>query len=439
MSKLGQILVGMNACSAARLREALDAQVLLGGRLGTNLLDLDAVAEEALARALARQHGVRALHGDLRPQPEALALLRPAVADRAGVVPYQVAALRLTILCPDPRDVRTLDEIAFATGKIVEPIVVPEARLWSLLRAHYGAERPQRGLDAGARWRSSAAAPNVEESAAVRVPDLMDEADFQALYSERAPLAGDVPVRAVALPPPPAPTPAPARAPAVPERAAQTPPPLPRRAGAPAALAAPFEGALVTSGEVLASLEEEARAAAPKADRAVALAPAAEVAAPLSYGAAVSLLAGVADRGEIARVVLRYARSRFRRALLLTVHGRGADGWEGIGEGLTPQIVARVHVSLDGPGVVRTVVETRAHFLGPLPKTDANVALLRALAGGAPKSAFAMPILGRGRVVNVLYADGGRGDHLNPDGVGELLILAAKIAQSYDALLARAR
>jgi prepilin-type processing-associated H-X9-DG protein len=50
-----------------------------------------------------------------------------------------------------------------------------------------------------------------------------------------------------------------------------------------------------------------------------------------------------------------------------------------------------------------------------------------------------MPILARGQVVNVLYADGGRGGHVNPDGVGELLILAAKIAQSYDALLARAR
>jgi hypothetical protein len=136
---------------------------------------------------------------------------------------------------------------------------------------------------------------------------------------------------------------------------------------------------------------------------------------------------------------LRYARSRFRRALLLTVHGRGADGWEGLGEGLTPQVVARVHVPIDQPGVVRTVVESRSHFLGPLPRTDANIALLRALAGGAPRSAFAMPILARGRVVNVLYADAGRGAYVDPDGVGELLILATKIAQSYDALLARAR
>ena len=158
---------------------------------------------------------------------------------------------------------------------------------------------------------------------------------------------------------------------------------------------------------------------------------------PLSFQEAVAALAGVGDRSAIARVVLRYARSRFRRTLLLTVRGRGADGWEGIGDGLTPSTVARVHVPLDGPGVVRTVVESQSHFLGPLARTEANVRLLRALAGGAPRNAFAMPIVARGRVVNVLYADGGRGGFVNPDAIGELLILASKIAQGYDALLAR--
>jgi hypothetical protein len=284
--------------------------------------------------------------------------------------------------------------------------------------------------------------PSSDGSSPADVPDLMDEAEFQALYADR-----------VAVPAPTASPPPPSVRPersAAASKSGDAPPPSVRPERSAAASKGegatpppdPFGGAFVTSDEVLAALQSEARAAAPAPERAplpLAPAPAADVAAPLSFGAAVGLLAGVADRGEIARIVLRFARSRFRRALLLTVHGRGADGWEGIGDGLTPQTVARVHVSLEGPGVVRTVVETRSHVLGPLQKTDANVALLRALAGGAPKSAFAMPILARGQVVNVLYADGGRGGHVNPDGVGELLILAAKIAQTYDALLARAR
>ena len=55
--RLGEILVEMGACAPDRVREALEGQVVLGGRLGTNLLDIDAVAEDALARALSRQHG----------------------------------------------------------------------------------------------------------------------------------------------------------------------------------------------------------------------------------------------------------------------------------------------------------------------------------------------------------------------------------------------
>ncbi|HET9599290.1 MAG TPA: hypothetical protein VFP65_27200 [Anaeromyxobacteraceae bacterium] len=198
---------------------------------------------------------------------------------------------------------------------------------------------------------------------------------------------------------------------------------------------------LQSSDETLADLQKEATDAyalpGQKRISVVSRAPG-EVAA-LRFDEAVAALAGVADRGAIARIVLRYALSRFRRAVLLTVHGRGADGWEGMGEGLTPQTVARVHVPLGKPGVVQTVVESRSHVLGPLAKTEANIALLRGLGGGAPRTSFAMPVLARGQVVNVLYADDGRGRMVNPEGLGELLILAAKISQSYDLLLARAR
>jgi hypothetical protein len=136
--------------------------------------------------------------------------------------------------------------------------------------------------------------------------------------------------------------------------------------------------------------------------------------------------------------VLRYARSKFRRALLLTVHRGVAQGWAGLGERLTPDVVRRVRLRLGAPGIVDTVVATRAHYLGPIPKTEANVRLLKQLGGGVPGNAFLVPILALGRVVNVFYADNGRGALVDSGDLGELLILATKIAQSYDVLLARA-
>ena len=63
--KLGDLLVRDGACSADAVRDALKNQVIFGGRLGTNLLEVGAVTEEALARALGRQHAIPALSGDL--------------------------------------------------------------------------------------------------------------------------------------------------------------------------------------------------------------------------------------------------------------------------------------------------------------------------------------------------------------------------------------
>jgi hypothetical protein len=157
----------------------------------------------------------------------------------------------------------------------------------------------------------------------------------------------------------------------------------------------------------------------------------------LGFEEAMQLLEKVGDRSAVARTVLRYASSRFKRVLLLTVHRGIAQGWDGIGEGLDPAAVRRVQVKLREPSAVTTVVTTRAHFLGPLQRTHANVQFLQGLRGGAPLNSLLLPILVQGRVVNVLYADNGRGGRVNSE-VGELLILATKISQSYESLLSSA-
>lgn len=418
MARLGETLLSLGAVREPRLREALEGQVIYGGRLGTNLLELGAVTEEALAQALGAQHGCPALWGELGLDQNALALLTPDRVDRLEAVPLRVEGRRLSVLVRDPRNLTALDELAFATGKEVRPVVVAESRLFELMRRHYGLHRPMRGVEAVA---SRAVRHEAEEAVAAAGggPDLMDEADFAALYDHVASGA-----------PPPGPAPGAATSPGAVPRPG--PPPLPRRDA--------FQGALVNDAEVLAALQVDAERSGERREGGISLTPAAGAEAPpLSFEEAGKALAGVEDREAIARVVLRCARSHFRRAVLLTVRGRRADGWEGLGAGVTPQTVARVHVHLDQPGLFQTVVASRAHFLGPLQKTEANVRFLRALGGGAPRNSFAMPVLARGQVVNVLYGDNGRGALVDAGGVGELLILATRIAQSYDVLLSRAR
>ena len=150
MARLGELLVARGACTAEQVAEALENQVIYGGRIGTNLVELGAVDEEALAQALGVQQGCPALWGDIGADPRALALVKADLAERLGLVPLRLEGRRLAVLAADPRDLSRIDELAFATGKDLRVVVVAESRLDELLRRHYGLHRPERGVQVAA-------------------------------------------------------------------------------------------------------------------------------------------------------------------------------------------------------------------------------------------------------------------------------------------------
>jgi len=422
VAKLGEILVEMRACTREQVQEGLENQVIFGGRLGTNLLEIGHLDEPTLARALGVRHSLPCLHGNLQVDPAALPLVRPELVDRHQVVPYLAQDRKLALLVCDPNDLQALDEVAFATGKRVHPIVVPEARMWVLMRQLYGIHRQLRGIEvAFGRLQGRGAGAPPARPAVAAGPDLMDESAFEALYQKRltSPAGDDLDIVDLTDEV---------------KEAAQAPPSPPAAAPSPAEREA-----------VLAALQREEVGRPPPGPAFTPL-PAAPPPVvpepertPLGFAEAGRLLEGVGDRDAIARTVLRYALSRFKRALLLTVQRGVANGWEGMGEGLDRASAGRINVKLGAPGALTTVVSSRAHFLGPLQKTEQNLRFLKALGGGVPQNAFVLPILTRGRVVNLLYADNGRGGLVGGGDLGELLILATKIANSYDALITRSK
>ncbi|HYQ81773.1 MAG TPA: hypothetical protein VEP68_09730, partial [Anaeromyxobacteraceae bacterium] len=184
MARLGEILVQLQACSEAEVRQGLENQVIFGGRLGTNLLEIGCLTEEELARGLGRRHGRPCLFGELAIDPSARALLGPEVVERLEVVPYLVQDRKLAVLVCNPNDLAALDELAFATGKRIHPIVVPEARMWALMRRFYGIERQLRGLDVPevGSLRARPAAPEAAPARDRIGHDLMGESEFASLY-----------------------------------------------------------------------------------------------------------------------------------------------------------------------------------------------------------------------------------------------------------------
>lgn len=144
--RIGEILVQMKACTARELQAALQTQSIFGGRLGTNLLELGIVDERQLAVALSQAHGLPCLADDDEPDAEAVAAIPAELVERFGVVPIRGDDRHLRVAMLDPRNLASLDDLAFATGRTIEPVVAPEARLWALMRRHYGIEKNLRGL-----------------------------------------------------------------------------------------------------------------------------------------------------------------------------------------------------------------------------------------------------------------------------------------------------
>lgn len=157
---------------------------------------------------------------------------------------------------------------------------------------------------------------------------------------------------------------------------------------------------------------------------------------PLSFQEALQAIAQADGREVVARAVLRYARSRAARAVLLSVQGNVALGWDAVGEDLSASVARRIAVSLSSPSAFRLVRESRSHYLGPLGKESGNVRFLKLAGKKWPSSALLLPVLFSGRVVYILYVDNGHRQYLNTD-LGELLILSQSISRSMESLVSR--
>jgi hypothetical protein len=158
MERIGDILIEMKACTPEELRAGLQTQSIFGGRIGTNLLELGIIDETQLAAALTKAYGVPCLAGNIEPEEGAIDSLPPQLAERYGVVPVMADDRRLRVVVADPRNLPNLDDLAFATGKKIEPVLAPESRVWALMRRFYGIDKNLRGLEVEDELESAATA-----------------------------------------------------------------------------------------------------------------------------------------------------------------------------------------------------------------------------------------------------------------------------------------
>ncbi len=199
---LGQYLITQGAINPGQLQLALEAQILFGGRLGYNLVDLGFMNPNSLTQHLSDYFGVPGADpkqiGQVRP--DALRAVPREVAVRYSVLPLSVDRAGVTIAMSDPTNFKAIDEIAFRTGRSIKVRTMPDFLIKKGLEAHYDVPtfaefyRPA-GIEKLARIRagvdSENANPHHERPRDVNFEELLDEdalADLSAASEELPPI-----------------------------------------------------------------------------------------------------------------------------------------------------------------------------------------------------------------------------------------------------------
>jgi len=146
---LSSLIVQREVATIRQVEEALARQVLYGGDLVTNVLEVAQVPEALLLPLLAETvHMPHAPVGALPPpSPEARALVPQELAIRRSIFPMELSSGAggvLVVAVAEPLEADVLEELAFALGVQVEQRVAPLVRIREALSAAYGAPLDRR-------------------------------------------------------------------------------------------------------------------------------------------------------------------------------------------------------------------------------------------------------------------------------------------------------
>lgn len=394
-SQFGEFLVREGKLRPEGLKKALEMQAMIGGRLGTNLLELGLITEEALLAALG-QHRKTQTVSDLDLQsipPAVIRLVSPKLARRHHIIPYQLKGRSLLIAAMDPGDALVEDELGLLTSCLTRTVIALELRIHDALERHYRIKQPVR-FGALARRLARQSTPS---------PATLPETPRPgAILQESAPSADE------------------ARPPARPE--ARRISPLPTEPGTAKQVRPPEP---VPPPPQYIELDEEDLALL------YASADSGPHTAEERLHAAADQLQKTDIRDEIGDVLLAFCAPYFRRRLLLVRRKDQIVGWRGEGEGIDRESVRGIEIPISEPSVFLGLTESTSFWLGPLPTLPANQALVRGLGRPSPKECVVLPILLRSRVVCFLYGDNGEGGTTGVP-MAELRRLVSKAGVAYE-------
>ena len=125
------------------LARSLERQIIFGGRLGTNLVEMGAISEENLARFLGKVLGVPYAEPAQFEEvsQDALDAVKAELVQKYIIFPLKKERSRLHLAMKDPNDIALVDELRFVLGTEIKGYIASEIRIVYALEKYYGIKR----------------------------------------------------------------------------------------------------------------------------------------------------------------------------------------------------------------------------------------------------------------------------------------------------------
>jgi hypothetical protein len=445
MPTLSSLLVQREIATMRAVEDAISRQVLHGGDLPTNLLELGAVSEQQLAWVLGESLGLEAAPAGPLPPPEpvALRMVPGELALRHGIFPLAVEGKTLVVATSEPLTAGVGEDLRFALEAEVRGVAAPLVRIRQALGAYCGIPVDRRFARLLAKLDGK--------------PDPQPSSRPPAARVARPARSEGPPLGAFGTGVPPAPALAPATRTLVPglDAVALIPasPELPRiglgpygddtatalasAAGAswPAAAIGPTAPSPPPSAPAPAApsvRQHFVRRAPPRS----APAPRPRRRGPFTAAMAEQELESATASDAVLDAFFDFALQYFEYAALFVLHADEATGRDAAGPGADRPTVQSLVVPLDVPSTLATARERRAPVVAALDATGLDAELAAELDREASKGApvVVLPVVVRGRAVAALIGDDGAAG-VELGAIGELVAFAGRVAVALERLI----
>ena len=404
MSKrLGERLIDRGEITRSQLDKALKAQLIFGGHLGTNLIELGFIDERTLVQMLAEIYRVRPAAPEMFDEipDRVLGTLPVEIVERYRVIPVDVErsnkrswALHLAMI--EPRSVPPISSVG-RFSKIV-PWIAPEVRILHAMERYYGVPRRPRyinlcnELERGRRRTPPAAAgrgtPSPGGSAAARASakddpieslgavavateDMGEEYGYGKSWRDVAREVFDEPGEASA------------------------------GQGA-------DEGRQARTGEAPSAPSSGLDEAAAKLSR-------------------------VENKDDLSAAVLKFVDANGARGIIFGVRSEAVHVWEWKGFDLPAERVRKLRFPITS-GSVFALLLGNDHYHGPVPDETQCHWFFDALQIPVPAEILLLPVYVNDRLVSILYADGGPGGRIH-GSIEEYQRLVQKLSLALNMLI----